>query len=137
MPNRSFDRDEEGGLGFAGLVVGEAKPPKPKSCPLEIEALRDWELCADRVGEVKLSNRSPLADPEGEVTLGAAGVDLAFEKLARLANGEDFSAGWAWGGEVVVGKLSPLNASVRPPMFDVVEVAGGEARSPKELVRAC
>jgi hypothetical protein len=40
-PNKSFDRDEEGGLGLADLVVGEANPPKPKSCPLEIEALRD------------------------------------------------------------------------------------------------
>ncbi len=40
-PKRSFERDEEGGAGFAGLVVGEVKPPKPKSWPLEIEALRD------------------------------------------------------------------------------------------------
>lgn len=40
-PNRSFERDEEGGLGFAGLVDGEAKPPKLNSWPLEIEALRD------------------------------------------------------------------------------------------------
>lgn len=136
-PNKSFERDE-GGLGFAGLVDGEAKPPKPKSCPpLEIEALRDWGLCADRVGEVKLSNRSPLAEPEGEVTLGAAGVDLVFEKLARLANGDGFSAGLAGGGEVVEGKLSPLKASVRPPMFDAVEEGGGEAKSPKELIRAC
>lgn len=40
-PNKSFDRDEEGGLGLAGLVLGEVKPPKPKSWPLEIETLRD------------------------------------------------------------------------------------------------
>lgn len=93
-------------------------------------------MCADSVGEAKLSNRSPLAEPEGEVTRGAAGVDFVLEKLARLAKGEGFSAGLAGGGEVVVGKLSPLNASVRPPMFDDVEGAG-DARSPKELLRAC
>jgi hypothetical protein len=37
-PNRSFDKEEDGGFGF----VGDAKPPKPKSCPLEeIEVVRD------------------------------------------------------------------------------------------------
>lgn len=89
------------------------------------------------MGEVKLSNRSPLAEREGEVTLGAAGVDLVLEKFARLANGDAFSAGLTRGGEAVEGKLSPLKASVNPPIFDVVEEAGGEARSPKELFRAC
>lgn len=40
-PKRSLERDDEGGLGFAGLVVGEAKPPK-KSCPLDdMEVVRD------------------------------------------------------------------------------------------------
>lgn len=89
------------------------------------------------VGEVKLSKRSPLAEPEGDVTFGAAGVDFALPKLVRLANGEGFSAGLAGGEEVVDGKLSPLKASVRPPMFEVVEGAVGEAMSPKELVRSC
>lgn len=64
-------------------------------------------------------------------------MDLVFEKFARLANGDAFSAALTGGGEVVEGKLSPLNASVNPPIFDVVEEAGGDARSPKELVRAC
>lgn len=94
-------------------------------------------MCADRVGEVKLSNRSPLAELEGEVTLGAAGVDLVFEKFVRPAKGDGFSTGLTGGGEVVEGKLSPLKASVRPPMFDAAEGGCGEARSPKELVRAC
>lgn len=70
------------------------------------------------MGEVKLSNRSPLADPTGEVTFGAAGVALVVEKLVRLEKGDGFSAGFAGGGEVVEGKLNPLNASVKPPMFD-------------------
>lgn len=70
------------------------------------------------VGEARLSNRSLLADPEGEVTLGAAGVDLMFEKLVRLAKGDGFSAGLTGGGEVVEGKLKPLNASVKPPMLE-------------------
>lgn len=40
-PKRSFESDDEGGFGFEGLVVGEAKPPK-KSCPLEdIDVVRD------------------------------------------------------------------------------------------------
>lgn len=60
-----------------------------------------------------------------------------FEKFARLANGDGFSAGLTGGGEVAEGKLRPLKASVRPPMFDAVEEGGGDARSPKELVRAC
>jgi hypothetical protein len=68
------------------------------------------------VGEARLSNRSPLADPTGDVTFGAAGVDLA--KDVRLANGEGFSAGLTGGGEVVVGKLNPLKASVSPPMLE-------------------
>lgn len=71
------------------------------------------------------------------MTFGAAGVDFALPKLVKLENGEGFSAGLAGGGEVVVGKLSPLKASVRPPMFDDVEGAVGEAMSPKELVRSC
>lgn len=83
-----------------------------------------------------MPKRSPLADPEGEVTFGAAGVDLVLPKLVRLANGEGFSAGLAGGGEVVEGKLNPLKASVKPPMFEV-EGPVGEAMSPKELVRSC
>lgn len=71
------------------------------------------------------------------MTFGAAGVDFALPKLVKLANGEGFSAGLTGGGEVVDGKLSPLKASVRPPMFDDVEGAVGEAMSPKELVRSC
>lgn len=115
-PNKSFERDEEGGLG---LTVGEVNPPNPKSCPFEdTEAVRDWGFGADMVGEAKLSNKSPRADPEGDVTFGAAGVDLAPPKDARLENAEGFSAGLAGGGEVVVGKLKPLKASVRPLMFD-------------------
>lgn len=37
-PNKSFDRDDDGGLG---LTVGEVNPPNPKSCPLEMEVVRD------------------------------------------------------------------------------------------------
>jgi hypothetical protein len=115
-PNKSFDRDDDGGLG---LTVGEENPPNPKSCPLEeTEVVRDWGwgFGADMVGEAKLSKKSPPADPEGDVTFGAAGVDLAPPKDERLENADGFSAGLAGGGEVVVGKLSPLKASVRPPM---------------------
>jgi hypothetical protein len=110
-PNRSFERDDDGGLG---LTVGDVKPPNPKSCPFEdTEVVRDWGF---GVWEEKLSKRSPRADPEGDVTFGAAGVDLAPPKDARLENAEGFSTGLAGGGEVVVGKLSPLKASVRPPI---------------------
>lgn len=87
-------------------------------------------------GEDRLSKKLPLAEPEGDVTLGAAAVDFALPKLVRLANGEGLSAGLA-GGEVVDGKLSPLKASVRPPTFDDVDGPVGEAMSPKELVRSC
>lgn len=139
-PKRSFERDDDGGggVGFAGLGGGgEVNPPKPRSCECdEMEVVRDCCLGAD-MGEVKLSKRSPLADPEGEVTFGAAGVDLGFEKLARLAKGDGFSAGLAGGGEVVEGKLNPLNASVKPPMFEDEEGPVGEAMSPKELFRSC
>lgn len=39
---------------------------------------------------------------------------------------------------MVDGKLSPLKASVRPPMLDDdAECGGGEARSPNEEVRPC
>lgn len=65
---------------------------------------------------MKLSKKLPLAEPEGDVTFGAAGVDLAPPKDERLENADGFSTGLAGGGEVVVGKLSPLKASVRPPM---------------------
>jgi hypothetical protein len=77
-----------------------------------MEVVRDWGFGADTVGEVKLSNKSPLADPEGDVTFGAAGLDLPAPKDERLENADGFSAGLAGGGEVV-GKLSPLKASVR------------------------
>lgn len=135
-PNRSLERDDDGGFG---LAVGEVNPPNPpKSCaPEDTEVVRDWGLGADMVGEAKLSNRSPLADPEGDVTFGAAGVDLAAPNDVRLENAEGFSTGLAGGGEVVDGKLNPLKASVRPPMFDEAEGGAGEAMSPKELPRWC
>lgn len=70
--------------------------------------------------------------------MGAAGVDFALAKLVRLANGEGFSAGFWGGGEVVDGKVNPLNASVKAPMFDDdAEGAGGEAISPKDGWRWC
>jgi len=113
-PNKSFERDDDGGLG---LAVGDVNPPNPKSCPFEdTEVVRDWGFGADMVGEAKLSKRSPPADPKGDVTFGAAGVDLAPPNDARLENAEGFSTGLGGGGEVVVGKLSPLKASVRPPI---------------------
>lgn len=102
----------------------------------EMDVVRDWGCCADMLGDVKLSKRSPLAEPDGDVTFGAAGVDFALPKLVKLANGDVFSAGLG-GGEVVDGKLSPLKASVRPPMFDDAGGAVGEAMSPKELLRSC
>lgn len=129
-PKRSLDKDDDGGLG---LVVGEAKPPNPKSCPFdEMEVVRDCGLGADMVGEVKPSKKPPPAEPVGDVTFGAAGGDLALEKLVRFANADGFSAGLA-GGEVADGKLSPLKASVNPPMFEDVDGAGGDAMSPKEF----
>jgi hypothetical protein len=131
-----LESDEDGGLGL-GWGGGEENPPNPKSWEFEeIEVFRDWGFVADMVGEVKLAKRSPLADPAGEVTLGAAGVDLALPKFVRFANGEGFSAGLAGGGEVVDGKLSPLKASVKPPMFED-EGACGDAISPNELFRSC
>jgi hypothetical protein len=134
-PNKSFERDEDGGFG---LAVGEVNPPNPKSCPFEdMEVVRDWGLGADMVGEAKLSKKSPLMGCEGDVTLGAAGVDLAPPKDARLENAEGLSTGLAGGGDVVVGKLSPLKASVRPPIFDEAEGGAGEAISPNELPRWC
>lgn len=137
-PNKSLERDDDGGLGFEGLLEGEVSPPNPRSCDgEEIEVVRDWGFGGDIVGEAKLSKRSPPADPDGEVTFGAAGEDLVCENLARLAKGEGFSTGFAGGGEVVEGKLNPLKASVKPPIFEDVEVAVGEARSPKELLRSC
>ena len=87
------------------------------------------------MGEVKLSKKSPPGDAAGEVTRGAAGVDLALEKLARFANGDGFSAGLTGGGEVAEGKLKPLKASVRPPILEAVEDGAGEAMSPNELFR--
>lgn len=135
-PKRSLDRDDDGGLGFEGWGGGEANPPKPKSCEFEeTDVVRDWGLCADSVGEVRLSKRSPPAEPAGEVTLGAAGVDFVFEKLVRLAKGDGFSAARGGGGDVVEGKVSPLKASVNPPMLFEATGAAGEAMSPKEVLR--
>lgn len=71
------------------------------------------------------------------MTFGAAGVDFVLPKLVKLENGEGFSAGFAGGGEVADGNLSPLKASVRLPVFEDVEAVLGEAMSPKELVRSC
>jgi hypothetical protein len=89
------------------------------------------------VGEVTLPKRSPPAEPDGEVTFGAAGMDLALPKFVRLAKGDGFSTGLG-GGEVVEdGKLNPLNASVKPPMFEDADGPVGEAISPKELFRSC
>lgn len=40
-PNRSFDRDDDGGFGLA-VGGGEANPPNPQSCPVEeIDVVRD------------------------------------------------------------------------------------------------
>lgn len=133
-PNRSFDRDDDGG-GFGLVGGGEAKPPNPESNPLEeIDVVRDWGLAGGMVGEVRLSNKLPPPPVEmvGEEILGAAGVDFA--KLVRLAKGEGFSAGFGGGGDVVDGKLNPLNASVRPPTEEA-DCGGGDARSPNEVVR--
>lgn len=144
-PKRSSEADgpeEKGLLGCAGAGAGagDAKSVKPKSCPKEIESLRDWGLGDEvLVGEVRLSNKLalPAAEAVGEETFGAAGGDLALAKLVRLANGEGFSAGFDGGGELVEGMVNPLNASVKPPMFDeeAPEGAGADAISPKEGAR--
>lgn len=144
-PKRSSEADgpEDKGLlgcGAAGAGAGEAKSVKPRSCPKENESLRDWGLGdAVPVGEVRLSNKLelPAAEAVGEETFGAAGGDLILAKLARLANGEAFSAGFDGGGEAVDGMVNPLNASVRPPMFDEPPAggAGADAISPKEGAR--
>lgn len=72
----------------------------------------------------------------GDETFGAAGGDFLVAKLVRLANGEGFSAGFG-GGEVVevAGKLSPLKASVNPPIFDEDDCGTGEAISPNDGFR--
>ena len=70
------------------------------------------------MGEVRLSNKlPPLADAVGDEIFGAAGGDFLVAKLVRLAKGDGFSAGFG-GGEVADGKLSPLKASVKPPILD-------------------
>lgn len=54
-------------------------------------------MAAGIVGEARLSNKLPPplpADAVGEETFGAAGEDFLVAKLVRLANGEDFSAGF-------------------------------------------
>lgn len=146
-PNKSLDRDEAGGgLGLVG--GGELKPVNPESNAPELNPLEDTEVVRDCglaggiVGDVRLSKRPPpapplLVDAAGEVTLGAAGVDLTLAKLVKLANGEGFSAGLGGGGDVVEGKLSPLKASVRPPIPDDADWGGGEAKSPNDGVRSC
>lgn len=112
---------------------------KPWSKPLDdIEVVRDWGL--GTVGEVILSNKlPPLAEAVGEEILGAAGGDFLLVKLVRFAKGDGCPAGLAGGGDVVEGKLNPLNASVNPPMFDDEDGCGGggEAISPKEVFRSC
>ena len=153
-PNRSSEADGPGGKGLlscggfdgcgagagAGAGAGDAKSVKPRSCPIENESLRDWCLGDEGpVGDVRLSNKLalPAADALGEETLGAAGGDLALAKLVRLANGDGFSTGFDGGGELVDGMVNPLNASVKPPMFDdeAPEGGGGDAISPKEGAR--
>lgn len=148
-PKRSSEADGPGGKGwlscggfdgFDGCCCGggDAKSVKPRSCPKENESLRDWGLEDVLVGDVRLSNKLalPPADAVGEETFGAAGCDLALAKLVRLANGDGFSAGFDGGGELVDGMVNPLNASVKPPMFDEApEGGGGDAISPKEGAR--
>lgn len=103
--------------------------------------LRDSGFAGGIVGDVRLSNKPPPALPveaAGEVTLGAAGADLELAKFVKPENEDGFSTGFGAGGDV--GKLSPLNASVKPPMLDEAadcEGGGGEARSPNEGVRSC
>jgi hypothetical protein len=137
-PNRSFDKGIEGGLGLAGGDANPPNPPNPWSCPFEeIEVVLDCCFVADMVGEVRLPKISPPAESVGEVILGVAGMDLTLPKLERLAKGAGFSAGLG-GGEVVEdGKLNPLKASVKPPMFEDADGPVGEAMSPKELFRSC
>lgn len=72
----------------------------------------------------------------GDVILGAAGLDFALAKVVKLAKGEGFSAGLE-GGEVVEGKLSPLNASVNPPKLEDDDCGAGDAKSPNEDSRSC
>lgn len=143
-PTRSFANDDWRLSGanddcrLSGWIVGEAKLVKPWSKPLDdTDVVRDWGL-GGAVGDVILSNKlPPLAEAVGEEILGAAGGDFLVAKLVRLAKGDGFSAGFG-GGEVVDGKLSPLNASVSPPMFDDDGCGGGgEAISPKEGLRSC
>lgn len=140
-PNRSLDREDEGGFGL-GAGGGDWKLENPPKSWLldETEVVRDCGLAGGIVGDVRLSNKPPPVLPVegvGEVTLGAAGDDLALPKFVRPAKGDGFSAGF-WAGEEVLGKLNPLNASVNPPMLDDdVDGGGGEASSPNEGVRSC
>lgn len=138
-PNKSSDKGDLGGLGFGG--GGDAKLVKPASRPFdEIDAVRDCGFGGGTVGEVRLSNRLPPPLPTeavGEDTLGAAGVDFMLAKLVKLAKGEGFSAGLGAGGEADEGMLSPLKASVKPPMLEADEPGAGDARSPNEDVRSC
>lgn len=140
-PNRSLDREDEGGFAL-GTGGGDWKLENPPKSWLldETEVVRDCGLAGGMVGDVRLSNKPPPVLPVegvGEVTLGAAGDDLALPKFVRPAKGDGFSAGF-WAGEEVLGKLNPLNASVKPPMLDDdVDGGGGEASSPNEGVRSC
>lgn len=138
-PNKSSDKGDLGGLGFGG--GGDAKLVNPASKPFdEIDAVRDCGFGGGTVGDVRLSKRLPPALPTeavGEDTLGAAGVDFMLAKFVRLAKGEGFSAGLGAGGEVDEGMLSPLKASVRPPMLEADEPGAGDAKSPNEDVRSC
>jgi hypothetical protein len=94
----------------------------PKSCALdEIEVVRDCGFAGGIVGDVRLSNKPPPPvlpkEGVGDVTFGAAGLDLVFAKLVNPANGEGFSACFCCtGGDV--GKLNPLKASVNPPILE-------------------
>ena len=133
-PTRSFAKDG----GLCGFAVGDAKFEKLWPKPFdEMDGCRDWGLGgAGAVGEVKLSNKlPPLADAVGDEIFGSAGGDFLVAKLVKLSNGDGFSAGLG-GGEVVDGKLRPLNASVNPPMLDD-GCGGGDAISPNEGLRSC
>ena len=47
-PNKSLERDDDGGLSLEGLLGGEVNPPKPKPCEFEeIEVVRDWGFGAE------------------------------------------------------------------------------------------
>lgn len=139
--NKSVGIDAATGLAAGWGGGGEAAvilDVKEKSNPFELDGAVTAGLETGAF-EGKLSKKLPPLKGGGEVTCGAEGVALAGTGLVKLLKPEnaDEAGGAAGFGALLLGKLSPPNASARPPNASCFRGGAVDVIPPNDGSRAC